>query len=367
MPLKSFLQPNNRPLSPAYYSNLNFRFNTAYYYGEKSLRIFTLVWLLYELYLYSLMVIRPAELYSPMVYFSKLFMPAFPGVAIFAVIWITALLCNIFSLYKSNVWIKALLALTLIWINLIKWGYGFNAHVGQLFLLMHILLIFFPWAQKGENDATLASLTKLFYTGIFATYTFAGIWKVIGLLKYLVLKQALPLWLYPNAMLYNVISLNIGWDVHLGPLYKVFEFSLLWQVMILFVIFLQTFSVVAVLRPQLIPFWVASLIGMHLFNAWVTQVEFYTSIFALAALFWPFIMIKKADLPVKYTLEYTNTSKIPHLKRVYNNSETDEYEGFYATREFLYESGKWYASVLYFPGITYLLNSLLYKNSKKHS
>ena len=137
-------------------------------------------------------------------------------------------------------------------------------------------------------------MVKFFYAGILATYTFAGIWKIIGLLKYLLLKQSLPLWLYPNAVLHNVIAMNLDNDVHLGGFYGIFEIPFLWQFMILFVIFIQTFSIIAAIRTRLLPYLIVCLVGMHVFNALFMQVEFYTAIFTLLALFWPFFTKMKA-------------------------------------------------------------------------
>ena len=356
MPLRLPLPANrNMVLSHSYHRNQDAVLNHDLRLGEKTFRIFTILWLLHRLYLYITFLQRPEELYSPLVYFAKFFVPAFPGIALFLVVWLLALGSNIVSFYRSNVLIRIVLVLALMWLNIIEWGYGSLAGQGHLFLLAHFLLIFLPTVNKNESDPHTALMARMLYAGLLVTYTFAGIWKLLSAAKNILVDHHLPLWLNSKGMLYNTICLNLEWDIHLGALYTIFQIPVLWQVMILYVMFIQTVSITAAKRIQLIPIIAVSLMGMHLFNAFVIQVDFYVATFTLAALFWPYFF-RNHTFPEQYTTEYAVNS----FKRIYKNQDTDEYLGFYAKREMLYENKKWYAGILYFPGVAFSINRFFF-------
>ena len=250
-------------------------------------RIFTFLWLFHKLHIFFALSERPKELYFHVSYFGQLFAPTLPSVWLFVSIWTIAFILNLLQLKKTKTTLQIILFLALTWINVIEWSLGYLSHVGHLFLLLHLLITFFQ--QKSNNNEYVLAI-KWVNIGLFSTYSLAGLWKVLTLLKLLLLNNWENSWMLPKAMLYQLITHNRDWDLDMSPIYWIFEIPFLWQIAFILLVLIQFTSVIAGISIKYLPIYVLLIIGMHIFNLVFFQVEFYTPIFVLLSFYFPYYL-----------------------------------------------------------------------------
>lgn len=335
--------------------------NLNFFYANKSLMVFTIGWVLFQVYSFSDLSLRPPELFIQRHYFGKLFMPFFPSGILFYSVGIAAILICIFILFKrGSIALRTILAFSVMWLNLFRWSFGGQGHSGHLLILAHLLGIFIAYKEISFNkdNKEIQKSIEWYYLGLLMTYTYAGLWKCISLIYKVVFKGNEVSWISSKGALYNYLLEYRGADLpidHPG----MFDFPLFWQLSFLFTCFVLTFSYLAAFRQPL-RIWIAvAIIVFHLVNNIVFNVAFYTAIWVLVCLFFPyekvFSRIRNSQIPV-FNRTFTGKGRSASYERIYENGDIDRFDGFYAYREKITDRNRIWGGLLYFP----FLDSLVY-------
>ncbi len=270
--------------------------NYNYFLFISLLRFLSIGWLGFQSWLWFHLEPRPGILYEPIHYIDRLLMPEFPSGYYYFSLIITALLINLYLLIRNeNIYLKVLLFFLLALINTLKWSYGYFPHVSHTFLLCHFFTIFGPDKKsiKTKDDAFhTARIAQFTYAGILITYTFSGLWKLVGLAYKIILKPNDLNWLHPDAAYLNAISLRRYWDDSLGNFELLYTHNWIWQLLVVCMILFQTFSIVAAFKLKMRMFWCAGIIAFHLHNTIVMHTEFHLAVLVILILLFPYHLFK---------------------------------------------------------------------------
>src|SRR5690606_30791576 len=140
--------------------------------GLKAIMLLTLFWIAFKSYQYHIASTRPVELFRPMNYFAKLFMPVFPSPIIFynSCLLATILLFYIFFINEKPL-PRIILFFLLIYINLFQWSFEVESVESHFLLYVHLFSLFIPLnlniSSIGLQDLKKVSdLSFYFYLGI---------------------------------------------------------------------------------------------------------------------------------------------------------------------------------------------------------
>jgi hypothetical protein len=319
------------------------------YYGDLLMRFLLFGWLVFQFYTYFLMADRPLELFAPINWFDKLFMPSLPSSWVWTSIWISAFALNGLLVVRGEAfWPRILLAALVMYINCIRWKYGFFSHVGHMIVLYHLLGALLPRKRFFVDDLEeYANAIKWLYVGLLGTYTFAGAWKVIGLVYKMFWHPEQINWLHPLGMKLNSIVGYRDWDMPLEVINNLYQVNWPWQIAFVLMLILQVFSVFGALRPQLTLYVAIGNILFHLINSFLIHIEFYLAPMVLLVTFFPYHWVIRPKDTYSYKLERTPKD----YKRIYENGEVEQYTGFEAYRQYHYDKNPFIYGVLFFPGI----------------
>jgi len=337
--------------------NYNIGFNN-YFYAHRMLLIGTIGWIIYQLYTYTFISLRPQELFVQIHYFGKLFMPFFPSLMMSYSVGILSIFLILYLLvYKESIILRAILAFAIAWINLLKWSFGGQSHVGHLLILAHLFSIFIPTTKNiaDNNKVAIHKSIEWYYLGLLMTYTYSGFWKWIALI-YKLFKKGEISWLNPNAALYNSLIGYHESELPLENIPKFFTFPLFWQLSFLFMIFVLTFSFLAAFRKPL-RVWIALLlIIFHIVNNLAFNVEFYTPLWVIFFLFFPYDKLFRINNGLIVN-DSSWTGRLNHAiyTRYYENGDKDIFYGFYAYREEMVDINWLIGGLLHFPFLDLLI------------
>lgn len=324
-----------------------------FFYAVLAFRLFTFVWLYWTGAKYQYLLQRPPEIFWYDHALPNLVMSSLPEPLLFYIIIALAAIGNAYQLLwrKSHTLLQAVVALSLLWLNLALWGYGFLSHINHVFLLAHLFLVFIPVSQKAIKHASLHLHQSInwFYAGLLFTYTLAGLWKIPSLLYRLLLHPDSIHWLHPKAALVNafVSWRSLDLEFTLAPLFT--DYSLFWQVSYLVIVYLQACSVFCAYRLPLRPWLGLMLLVFHVVNMLAFQIYFVVASFVIVCLFTP------------YDLLFRNKFKAiaaEHPVQVYTkeNGEVPARTPFEKLRTSLNNTSYYLSGPLYLPGLRTLAN-----------
>ncbi|WP_128397006.1 hypothetical protein [Botryobacter ruber] len=341
------------------------RSSINFYYGECALRLLTFVWLYWTYKKYLILLERPEILFSPVNFITRALMPALPAQALVMLVTGVAIACNAYLLfYRQSSLLKILLMCCLYWLNLPQWSFGFLSHVNHFFLLSHLFLVFVKVEKPARNvpDHYQHRTINWFYTGILATYTMAGIWKIVALAYKVLTSSPDAHWLHPDAALYNAIVSHRMYDLPFAQEQLYLSAPVFWQLGFLLTLYLQTFAVAAAFRPPL-RFWMAlALLLLHIINFVLFQIYFVVTSLLLVGLFLPYTSLYPKPYQERkhsFRARFSGKGKHATYRRTYANGDTDAFAGFAAYRERLKDKQYELAGLLYFPGAGTLGKALL--------
>lgn len=271
--------------------------NYNYFLFIKLLRLLAIAWLGVQTWLWFYLKPRPEILYEPIHYLDKVFMPEFPSAFYYFSLIIIALLINLYLLKRNdNTFLKVLLFFLLALINTLKWSYGYFPHVAHTFLLCHFFTIFGPNKNPiSTNEEALQTtrIAQFTYAGILVTYSFSGIWKLIGLLYKIILKPSDLNWLHPDAAYLNTVTIRRYWDDTLSNFELLYTYGWVWQLLVVGMILFQLFSVLIAFKLKYRVFWCLGIALFHLHNTILMHTEFHLAIFVILILLFPYHLFKR--------------------------------------------------------------------------
>ncbi|MFC6996441.1 hypothetical protein [Rufibacter roseus] len=344
------------------------RTGVDFFYAETALRIFTFVWLYWAWAKFEVLLQRPAVLFTPEGLISECLIPALPGKEVFlGVIAIAAAMNGVKFIWRSSLLAQVVLALCLLWINLIIWSYGYLPNVNHLFLLAHLFLVFacFNKSSLFSGKQEVSTGINWFYLGLLFTYSLAGTWKVAALAYKLLTSSTDVHWLKPEAALYNALVNFRDNDLPLtfAPLFT--DYAWVWQLGFVGVTYLQATSIWAAWRPTLRPWVGAFLICFHLLNQFAFLVSFVVACLVLLCLFFPYSLFLNKVIKAQHVqTSWGGSRREASYKRQYPSGEQDGYVGFEAYRQRLLDKNYYLFGILYLPGIRTVVEAWWWLQSK---
>jgi hypothetical protein len=276
----------------------NSKYVFDYYYSNLLLRIFSICWIAYVIYVFEEISYRPNDLYEPVIFFQQLFMPFLPSPYLFYSIASIAVFLCFFTIFKNNISYRILLFLLLMWLNAVKWNYNFFSHVGHLFLLAHFFTIFLPPINfnktiiKEELDVFSISIRWSLF-GVLSTYTMAGIWKFGSLTYKLIFNQSEINWLSENAVELNAIVSSRLWDEKVSnSMLSLYEIPFIWQIGVLIIFTFQLIAIFGAFNKNTSYYVLLVLIIFHIYNIIFINTSFYVSSIILVILLFPYHSIR---------------------------------------------------------------------------
>jgi hypothetical protein len=264
-----------------------------FYIAYKFLLLFTACWLLVNFADYQSMLQRPTELFMANNWFSRVFIVHFPSYPIYFTLWLFASISIVllFLKFEDSSVLKSILVFSLLWLNAVRWSYGYNGHSNHLFLLAHFFTIFFPAnIKKNTNDSKDFFVTlRVIYTGLLLTYTYSGLWKIFYIFMMILRKSNDVNWLDPKASYLNSIVCFHLRDIPFEyDLFNIVKISWVSQIGFCSILIIEVGAIIAAFYKPLRFTWVSLLILMHIINYVLVRVNFAPAAITLLILFFPY-------------------------------------------------------------------------------
>ena len=311
-------------------------------------------WLVFKAYNYHILLNRPHELFEPIHYFARIFMPSFPFPILFYGILLLGIAATMYRLaFNENILIRIIQVIIVTWVNVFQWSFGSDSAVSYILIYVLIFSLFMPNSmpevERQNERKNIIKMIEYYFLAIFITYTFSGLWKVIGLGYKLIFKPYDVNWLSPNGALYNALISHRNYDFPIAPILKYYQYPIFWQVGFLIVLFIQLFCWIAAYRLQ-VRIWVGlSLIIFHVVNAVFFKTVFITAPMVLFVICFPYHLFVMPKINYCSALTLSPIGELLYTK-TYQNGDVDCYKGFAAFREIRYDRHPVWGSLWYVPG-----------------
>lgn len=271
------------------------KFIFDYFFVDKLLRFFTIGWLITRIEQYNrVLQHRNPNLYEPIVWLQKLTMHSqLPNPTIFYTISIIAIVLSILTLYKKSILLRGLLFFLILWINTVKWNFGYLAGTGHLFAITHLFFLFTPSQSKHSIDSIYAQKIQWGFLGLLSTYTLAGIWKYLGLAKSVFFYQKHQVgWLNKYAVEYNTIVSKAYHDETIPEfLFQLYQIPYLWEIATISIFTIQLFSIIGAFSRKLGILIMLGLFSFHFYSWVVNKTEFIVAMLLVVILLFPYHLV----------------------------------------------------------------------------
>ncbi|TAH26076.1 MAG: hypothetical protein EAZ07_05140 [Cytophagales bacterium] len=325
-----------------------FQFSKGIYF----IQFLVLAWLISKAYNYHVISDRPNSLFEPMHLFGTLFMPRFPSPILFYSVILFGVFTTVYRIFNDDkTIIRILQLLIVVWVDVFQWSFGSDSAVAFILIYSLLFSLLIPSKLQDDHHDKIAvnKMIEYYFLGILITYSFSGLWKVIGILYKLILKPTDVHWLSPNAALYNAVVSYRNYDSPIEPILKYYQYPLFWQMSFLIVLFVQMFCWLAAYRLSIRLWCGFSLIIFHLVNALFFQTVFITAPLVLFIICFPYHLFVKNTLRFESHITLSDYDELIYTK-TYTNAELDTYKGFLAFREILYDRNPIWGSLWFVPG-----------------
>lgn len=265
-----------------------------YLIADKLFRLFTIFWIFYVVTIYQERSYFSDNLFFPLLGFQKLLINQFPSRIYFYSVVIIGVLCSVLSIYKKSIFYRLILCFCVLWLNAFIWSFGSISHSGHLFVLTHLFSVFLVYNKNYDTEKFVREI-KYFQFGVLSTYTIAGLWKVLFLIKDSVQpKLETTTWLNPEAVKTNAIINLLGKDEMLSEkMIQIYEIPYIWQIASIGTFLIQLVAVFGILNRKFLVPIVLGLISFHLYNQFFTATDFFPAIATLLIVFFPYHFLNK--------------------------------------------------------------------------
>lgn len=259
-----------------------------FFWARKLLYTVTPLWLIYYFFEFIKVTTWPDSIYFTQHWYGELFAFSRPSLWLFSGVVLVGVISSMWFYYKSSITQRLICLLVILWVNSVNWTTGHSAHVAHVLIYIHLFSLFIP----KEISAKEAASIRWVYLGVFITYTFAGIWKVVGLCyKWFFTGESMN-WFHPEAALRNAISGHIDAGISFDRVSFLFEYPIVWQLLFPVMLLLQLFNFAGAFNQRLRALIVIGDISFHVVNSLVFLISFWFTPLLLAVLFFPYHKIK---------------------------------------------------------------------------
>lgn len=262
--------------------------------AQHALSILTLFWLMYYAWIYQTQLqYRPQELYEPLTWFGKLFIPSFPKSLYFYSVWLLGVVSALMLLFASRfkLVLKLLLIFSMLFVNSTTWSFGYLSHVAHHLILAQLLGLFLPSFHQAKclPDTYLKSIFNWYYVGLLCTYSLSAIWKIETCIFDAWNEQWNVSWLHPKATANTVVG-GYVWMHESIPNYLQYllQFDVLWQTSFIITTFIMLLAPFSVISRNLFVITVVFLILFHIGNSVFFRAEFFVTPIMLCLFILPY-------------------------------------------------------------------------------
>jgi hypothetical protein len=266
--------------------------------AQKGLILFSVIWAIMRGYdYYTTLQKRPVELFKPLTVFGKIIVASFPHPIIYSLFLALILGSSFLLLRRTSTtygWIiKAVFVFCLLWINSVKWSYGYNAHVGHLLLLANLYALFIPPNLNQQVSLKEQATTfRWYYAGLFFTYSLSALWKLFTTSKDILSNDYSDSWLNLNATLSTAVCGHIWMDEPITPfMHFLFQFPFLWKAGFIVMTLIMLLAPLSAFKHKWFLLTSAVLIVFHIQNTIFIRAEFYAAPIALIVLTLPYHLL----------------------------------------------------------------------------
>lgn len=257
-----------------------FNFKISYYL----VRVFGLYWLVYQYFKFESLKNRPSEINEPVFWLQKILFPEYPSILVFGSLLIACAGLLIWTFFKPSYLLNFLIFFLTAIINLpISANFGLH-HDNHLIILGFFLSIFLLPKNLEAKDY---KLVQFFYLGILATYSLAGMSKILGTTKNFLKQTDKVIWINKNAAKLNTYDNYYRADVLIPDWMKeLYAYENLWVFLTVIGIFTQFFCFLGAFNRKLLTFFMVFLFIFHLYTMKFVLADFEnTNYFILVILF----------------------------------------------------------------------------------
>lgn len=275
----------------------NRKYLVDYTISDKIIRWFTILWIFHIVYLYNLRLpFSEKGLFIPLLDFQKIFLPIYPSQIYFYSVVIIGIVMTILSIVRKNLLPRILLLFCILWLNAFKWSFGSISHSGHLLILTHFFSLFLIYKPNYDLRSFVAQI-KFFQFGILSTYTLAGLWKLIFLIRDSFIPQLeTTTWFNSEAVKTNAIINLLSKDyIAESWMEKMYDIPIIWQIAVLIIFFIQLIAILGIVSKKWSYVLVGLLISFHVYNQYFTLTYFYPAIFTLLIVFFPYHLFIKNE------------------------------------------------------------------------
>lgn len=259
-----------------------FNFQVTYYV----MRFFTFFWLLQQYQIFTRNAERPLIFYSPITDFQKLLQPEFPSKLYFLALCFILAINLIWSILKPNYICNILIFLTIALINLPIGGYLGLGHHNHVFILFYLLTIFLLPNKLVSNDYKLVQYMNF---GLLVTYSVAGLWKVLSMVRDSVTQNPEISWLEPNAAKMNSLVNYYMIDSPIPNWMEIlYQNSTLWILITVFGILMQTFCFLGAYSRKYLTLTMLFLFTFHMYTNYFVLADWKIMKYGIVLLFFPY-------------------------------------------------------------------------------
>jgi hypothetical protein len=259
-----------------------FNYKVSYYV----LRVFGLYWLVAQYLKFSELKSRPKEIYEPVFWLQKLMFPEFPGTLFFVSLLISCGVFLIITLFKPSYVLNALIFLLTAVISLpISANFGVH-HDNHIIILGFFLTIFLVPKNLEDKDY---KLVQYFYLGILATYSLAGMSKILGTAKNVIKQTDKLTWISKGAAKFNTYDNYWMADTAVPVWMKnLYGYENLWVIITVLGILTQFLCFLGAFNRKLLTFFLIFLYVFHVYTTEFVLADFENANYFLVVIFFPY-------------------------------------------------------------------------------
>ncbi|WP_407406060.1 hypothetical protein [Chryseobacterium sp.] len=259
-----------------------FNYKILYY----TIRIFGLYWLYVQYTKFLAYQGRPKALYEPVFDIQKFLFPEFPSQALFLGMLLSCGFLFLVTFWKQSYILNGVLFLLTAIINLpISANYGLH-HDNHVVILAFFLSIFLLPKNLEEKDYRYV---QYFYLGLLATYSLAGMGKILGTVKNVVKQTDKLLWINSDAAKLNTYDNYYRADTLIPDwMQSLYLYENLWIVVTISGIAMQFLCFLGAFNRKLLTFFMVFLFTFHLYTMKFVLANFETTNLFILTVFFPY-------------------------------------------------------------------------------
>lgn len=259
-----------------------FNYQIAYYF----VRLFTFYWIWEQLQYFKIYSQRPPIFYNPVLWIQKILFAEYPSLQKFAILCGALCVVLIVSLLKQKYWLNFLIFVLVFIINIPIAGYSGVGHHSHVLVLFYFLSIFLLPKNLESKDYKQVQFLNL---GILITYSFAGIWKLLSMIKDFITQNPDISWLEKNAAKYNSLYNFYIMDEKL-PDWMAYSYSFenLWVFITVIGIVFQALCFLGAFNRNYLTFTILFLLAFHYYTKIFVIADWKSIKFGLIFMFFPY-------------------------------------------------------------------------------